>query len=48
MYAFFGAIAPNEILSGAEFTLRPSLALSYIGSITARHASSGRQPHFAA
>jgi len=33
-------------LSGAEFTL--SLALAYIGSVTARHSSSGRQPNFAA
>jgi len=30
---------------GAKFTLRPpSLALSYIGSVTARHSSSGREP----
>jgi len=28
--------------------LRPSLAFSYIGSVTARHSSSGRQPNFAA
>jgi len=28
--------------------LRPSLAFSYIGSITARHSSSGRQPNFTA
>jgi len=27
----------NEILPGAKFTLRPSLAFSYIGSVTARH-----------
>ena len=27
---------------------RPSLVLSYIGSVTARHSSSGRQPNFAA
>ena len=31
------------ILPGAKFTLRPSLALSYIGSVTARHPSSGHQ-----
>jgi len=31
-----------------KFTLRPSLAFSYIGSVTARHSSSGRQPNFAA
>ena len=39
--------APNGILPGAEFTLRPSLALSYIGSVTARHSSSGCQTNFA-
>jgi len=32
------------ILPGAIFTLRPSLAFFYIGSVTARHSSSGRQP----
>jgi len=33
-------------LPGAKFTLRPpSLALSYIGSVTARHSSSGREPN---
>jgi len=36
------------ILSGAKFTFRPSLALSYLGSVTARHSSSKRQPNFAA
>jgi len=35
------------LLPGAKFTLRPSLALSYIGSVTARHSSSERQPNFA-
>ena len=44
----FGALAPNGILSGAKFTLRPSLAFSCIGSVTARHSSSGRQPIFVA
>ena len=29
-------------MPGAKFTLRPSLAFSYIGSVTARHSSSGR------
>jgi len=39
----------NGISPGAKFTLRPpSLALSYIGSVTARHSSSGREPNFAA
>jgi len=36
------------LLPGAKFTLRSSLALSYFGSITAWHSSSGRQPNFAA
>jgi len=39
-----GSLAPDEILPGAKVTLRPSLAFSYIGSVTARHTSSGRQP----
>jgi len=34
-------------LPGEKFTLRPSLALSYIGSVIARYLSSGRQPNFA-
>ena len=39
----------NRILPGAKFTLRPpSLALANIGSVTARHSSSGREPNFAA
>jgi len=39
-----------EFLQAAKFTLRLSLAFSYIGSITARarHSSSGRQPKFVA
>ena len=36
-----------EQLPGAKFTLRPSFAF-YIGSVTARHSSSVRQPNFAA
>ena len=43
----FGALAPDRILPGAKFTLRSSLAFSYIGSVTARHSSSRRQPNFA-
>jgi len=35
-------------LPGAKFTLRPSLVFSYIGIVTTRHSSSGRQPNFAA
>jgi len=46
-HTFSGALA-NGILSGAKFTLRPSLALSYIGSVTARHWSSGRQRNIVA
>jgi len=34
-YTFSGAFAPNVILPGAKFTLRPSLAFFYIGSVTA-------------
>ena len=42
----FGALTPNRILPGAKFTLHPSLAFSYTGSITVRHSSSGRQKNF--
>jgi len=35
----------NGILLGAKFTLRPSLAFSCIGSVTALLSSSGRQPN---
>ena len=45
---FRGLLLPKGILPGAKFTLRPSLAFSYIGSVTARHSSSGREPNFAA
>jgi len=31
---------PNGILPGIKFTLRPRIAFSYIGSVTARHSSS--------
>jgi len=48
IFSVSGALAPNRILRGATFTLRPSLAFSYIGSVTVRHWSSGRQPNFAA
>jgi len=48
MYTFPGLLLPDGILAGAKFTLRPSLAFSYIGSVTARHSSKGRQPNFAA
>jgi len=42
----FGGLVPRGILRGAIFTLCPSLAFSSIGSVTARHSSSGRQPNF--
>ena len=45
---FLGLLSPNGILPGAKLTLRPSLALSYIVSVTAQHSSSGRQPNLAA
>ena len=45
---FWGLLPPDIILPVAKFTLRPSLALSYIGTVTAWHSSSGRQPNFAA
>jgi len=32
---FWGLLPPDGILPGAKFTLRPSLAFSYIGRITA-------------
>ena len=48
IYIFVGLLLPDGILPGAKFTLRPSLAFSYIGSVTARQSSSGPQPNFAA
>jgi len=45
---FWGPLPPNGILPGAKFTLRPNLAFSYIGSVTARHSSTVRQPNFVA
>jgi len=41
VYTFLGALAPDDILPGAKLTLRPSLAFSYFGDITARHWNSG-------
>ena len=41
-------LSHNGILPGAKFTLRPSLAFSYIGSVTAWHSSSGPGPNSAA
>jgi len=49
LYIHFRRLLPrNGTLPGAKFTLHPSLALCYIGSVTARHSSSGHQPNFAA
>ena len=48
IYTLLGSTAPDGILPGAKLTLRPNLALSYIGNVTAWHSSSARQPNFAA
>jgi len=48
IYISGGSCPPDRILPGAKFTLRPSLAFSYIAIVTARHSSSGRQPNFTA
>ena len=45
IYTFWLLLPHNEILPGTKFNLRPRLALSYIGSVTPRHSSSGRQPN---
>ena len=46
IYTFWGLLAPDGILPAAKLTLRPSSVFSYIGTVTARHSSSGRQPNF--
>jgi len=47
LYTYFWGLLPlTEILPGAKFTLCQSLVFSYIGSVTARHSSSGHQPNF--
>jgi len=48
LYIHFGTLAPDRILPGAKFTLRPSLVFCYFGSVTARHGNNGRQPNFVA
>jgi len=48
IYTFSGLFTPDGILPVAKFTLRPSLAFSYIGSVTAQHCGIGHQPNFAA
>jgi len=45
LYTFSGAVVPCQNFVRAKFTLRPSLAFAYIGSVTARHSSSWRQPN---
>ena len=47
-YTFSGFLPRYGILPVAKFTLRPSVALSYFGSVTARHSSSRRRPNFSA
>ena len=46
VHIFSGALVPNGILPGAKFTLHPSRAFFYIGSVTAWHSSSERQPNY--
>jgi len=41
VFTFWGLVPPDGISPRAKFTLRPSLAFSYIGNVTARHSSSG-------
>jgi len=41
-----GTLPRNGILPGAKFTLRPNLLFFYIGSVTARHSSTGHQSKF--
>jgi len=51
IYTFWGLLPPNRangVLSAAKFTLHPSLAFFHIGSVSAWHSSSERQPKFAA
>ena len=47
IYTFPGLLPRSEILPREKFTLRPTLAFSYIDGVTARHSSSGRQGKFA-
>jgi len=48
IHTFLGLLPRYGIFPGAIFTLRPSFTLFYVGSVTARHWSSGRQSNFAA
>jgi len=46
---FWRLLLPDGIFLRAKFPFRPSIAFAYrsIGSVTARHSSSGPQPNFA-
>jgi len=48
IYTFSGALAPWRNFARCKIHFSPSLEFSYIGSVTARHSSSRRQPNFAA
>ena len=50
VYTFWRPLPPDGILAHAKFTLRPSIAFSYIGSVTVGlwHSSSESQANFAA
>jgi len=48
IYTFSAALTSDRILPHANFALHPSLAFSYIGSVTAQQSSSGHQPNFVA
>jgi len=48
IYTFLGLLPRNGILPATKFTYHPSHAFSSIGSVTAQHLSSGRQPNFVA
>ena len=45
---FRGLLPPDRIFARCKIHFTPSLAFSYIGSVTALHSSSGRQPKFVA
>ena len=48
MYTFSGALAPKRKFARCKIHLCPTLTFSYIGSVTAWHSNSGRQPNFVA
>jgi len=47
-YTLLKALASWQNFARCKIHFSPSLAFFYIGSVTARHSSSGRQPNFAA